>query len=108
MSAPVLPKRSANGRLSGGNPGNSGGKPGRSGRPPNAFKEFCAEIADSAEFKAALKEAVTNPSLKAYGPALKLVVEHSHGKPAQEIQGALTIRVVREGTVQAQGGEVGE
>jgi hypothetical protein len=80
----------------GGVPGNPGG-----GRPPSAFKDFLAELRANPEALAALKKAASDPEMKSFGSAWKIVTDYDPDKPAEkkELSGKVevTVRVAREG-----------
>lgn len=90
------PKRGADGRVRGGNPGNAGGRKGRSGRKTLAFKARCEHLADTlaldlveAQLKAAkgVPRPLADPATQF---AVRYVTEYGKGKPMQahEVTGA--------------------
>lgn len=92
----AIPQQHGGSLNSGGTPGNSGGKKGKSGRPPKAFKEFCAALSKDNQFQARLKRTSKDPEHKNYIGAVKIVVEHAEGKPAQQVHvsGKLDVDVI--------------
>lgn len=82
--------------LAGGIPGNKGG-----GRPPNAFKDFLADLRKDPEALAALRAAACDPSLRSFGAAWKLAADYDDEKPAEKRQIVgpveVNVRIVREG-----------
>lgn len=82
----------------GNHPGNTGGKPGRSGRLPNAFKQFCRDLAASKEYQEALKRAATDDQHDNYLGAAQLVAKVASPKPTKKTKhsGSVTVRVVRQ------------
>ncbi len=56
------------------------------GRPPNAYKELCADIADRGMRAIVTKKVMENPKHPAFMPALKTMLEHAHGKPRQAVE----------------------
>ena len=76
--------------LAGGIPGNKGG-----GRPPNAFKDFLADLRRDPQALAALRAAACDPSLRSFGAAWKLAADYDDDKPAEkrQIVGPVEVRV---------------
>jgi hypothetical protein len=100
-TALALPSPNGGARLPlGAHPGNTGGKPGRSGRPPNAFKELCAQLASREATLRAVGKILMDPDHPAFIGALKWVSENGYGRPLQRLEVDrdvnLTIRLVRE------------
>lgn len=56
------------------------------GRPPDAFKNFLAQLRDSPEFHAELKRALTDCESRGFSAALKVLTMYDDEKPANRIR----------------------
>lgn len=72
-----------------------GPKPGapNAGRPPNWFKDWCAEILAKPETIGAVEAVIADPSHGAFAAMWKAVADRAHGKPVQpvDVTGNITV-----------------
>lgn len=77
----VIPQPHGGALLSGGVPGNAGG-----GRPPQALKDFLAELRRDPTLHHAVATAAKDETSKNFGAALKVITEYDDDKPAKKVE----------------------